>query len=64
MRGRPKSELVLSEAERERLMALILRRKTAQALALRAPIVLACADGVGNKIVDSQQRLTPQTVSK
>lgn len=36
MRGRPKSELVLSAAEREQLTALTLRRKTAQALALRA----------------------------
>ena len=44
MRGRPKSELVLSEAEREQLTALTLRRKTAQALALRARIVLACAE--------------------
>jgi transposase len=43
--GRPKAELVLSEAEREQLKALTMRRKTAQALALRARIVLACADG-------------------
>jgi transposase len=64
MRGRPKSELVLSEAEREQLVAFTLRRKTAQALALRARIVLACADGVDNKIVASQQRVSPQTVCK
>ncbi|MEO8038617.1 MAG: IS630 family transposase, partial [Betaproteobacteria bacterium] len=43
MAGRPKAELVLSQAEREQLVALTLRRKTAQALALRARIVLACA---------------------
>jgi hypothetical protein len=36
MRGRPKAELVLTDAEREELVALMLRRKTAQALALRA----------------------------
>ena len=64
MRGRPKAELVLSESEREQLMALTLRRKTAQALALRARIVLACADGVDNKAVAARQRVTPQTVSK
>ena len=64
MRGRPKSELVLSEAEREQLTALTLRRKTAQALALRARIVLACAEGTDNKLVASRQRVTPQTVSK
>src|SRR5512132_2240762 len=64
MRGRPKAQLVLTEDERERLTALTLRRKTAQALALRARIVLACADGVDNKSVASRQRVTPQTVSK
>src|SRR5438105_6829307 len=64
MRGRPKAQLVLTENEREQLTALTLRRKTAQALALRARIVLACADGGDNKIVASRQRVTPQTVSK
>ena len=64
MRGRPKTELVLTDAEREQLSALTLRRKTAQALALRARIVLACADGMANKDVASRQRVTPQTVSK
>lgn len=64
MRGRPKEHLVLSDAEREQLVALTLRRKTAQALALRARIVLACADGADNKVVAVRQRVTPQTVSK
>jgi len=64
MRGRPKARLVLSESEREQLNAVTLRRKTAQALALRARIVLACADGVDNKVVAARQRVTPQTVSK
>lgn len=64
MRGRPKAQLVLSESEREQLVALTLRRKTAQALALRARIVLACADGVDNKVEAARQRVTPQTVSK
>lgn len=45
MSGRPKAPLVLTDTEREELKALTLRRKTAQALALRARIVLACADG-------------------
>ena len=39
MSGRPKAPLVLTEAERKELVALTLRRKTAQALALRARIV-------------------------
>ncbi len=37
--------LVLSAAERSELMALTRRRKTGQALALRARIVLLCAEG-------------------
>lgn len=49
MRGRPKAGLVLTEDEHEQLTALTLRRKTAQALALRARIVLVCAEGVDNK---------------
>jgi len=64
MRGRPKTQLMLSETEREQLEALTLRRKTAQALALRARIVLACAEGADNKVVAARQRVTPQTVSK
>ena len=64
MRGRPKAELVLSESEREQLTALTLRRKTAQALALRARIVLACAAGETNNAVAARQRVTKQTVSK
>jgi len=64
MAGRPKAQLVLSEVEREQLVALTLRRKTAQALALRARIVLACADGADNQDVAARQRVTKQTVSK
>jgi transposase len=64
MSGRPKVELVLSESEREQLKALTMRRKTAQALALRARIVLACAEGIDNKIVSAKLRVTQQTVSK
>ncbi len=64
MRGRPKAELVLSEVEREQLKALTMRRKTAQALALRARIVLASAEGLDNKTVAAKQHVTQQTVSK
>ncbi|MGF6537029.1 IS630 family transposase [Paraburkholderia youngii] len=64
MSGRPKGELVLSESDREQLQALTMRRKTARALALRARIVLACADGLDNKSVAAKQRVTQQTVSK
>jgi Winged helix-turn helix len=64
MRGRPKVELVLSETELERLTALTLRRKTPQALALRARIILGCASGADNKTVAARQRVTPHTVCK
>jgi len=64
MGGRPKAQLVLSGTEREQLMALTLRRKTAQALALRARIVLGCAEGADNKTVAARQRVTKQTVGK
>ena len=64
MRGRPKAQLVLTQSEREQLNSLTMRRKTAQALALRARIVLGCAEGTDNKIVAARQRVTPQTVSK
>src|SRR3954470_3304306 len=64
MRGRPKATLVLTETERSELLALARRRKTAQAAALRARIVLACADGRENNAVAEQLSVTKQTVSK
>jgi transposase len=64
MGRRAQGQLVLSKAEREELEALTLRRKTAQALALRARIVLACADGQANTLVAARQRVTKQTVGK
>ena len=64
MRGRPKAELVLTDDERQQLVALTLRRKTAQALAQRARIVLACAKGVDNKDVASRQRVTEGSLGR
>jgi len=58
MSGRPKTPLVLGATEREQLIALTKRRKTAQALALRARIVLACAEGLDNKVVAARLRVT------
>jgi hypothetical protein len=51
MAGRHLAPLILSDEERSELKALATRRKTAQALALRARIVLACAESLQNKEV-------------
>ncbi len=64
MGARPKALIVLSESEREQLLAWTRRRKTAQALAMRSQVVLACADGVSNKAVAARLRVTAQTVCK
>jgi transposase len=62
--GRPIAALVLSEDERETLARWARRPESSQALALRARILLACADGAANKAVAAQFGVTPQTVGK
>jgi transposase/transcriptional regulator with XRE-family HTH domain len=62
--GRPKAVLVLTEEERDQLQRWARRRKSAQALALRSRLVLACADGLDNKQVAVRERVRPQTVSR
>ena len=62
--GRPLEPLVLSESERAELGALAARRKTAQALALRAKIALLAGDGVANKDVAARLEIDPATVGK
>lgn len=63
--GRPKAELVLTGAEREQLVRWSRRAKTSQALALRARIVLACAEpGATNARVAAALRVVPNTVTK
>lgn len=56
--------LILSDDERAELTSLTMRRKTAQALALRARIVLACAEGGQNKEVAAKLGLDRSTVGK
>jgi len=53
-----------SDEERSELTALASRRKTAQALALRARIVLACAEGSENKEVAAGLHVDQGTVGK
>jgi transposase len=62
--GRPKTTLVVSLEQREQLEALTRRRKTAQALALRARIILRCAEGGHNGEVAEQLGVTRQTVGR
>ena len=63
-RGRPLAPLEISIEERETLERLVARRKTAQALAQRARLILGCAEGKSNKTVSAQVGLSPQTVGK
>ena len=55
---------MLSDAERRALENWAKRRKTAQGLALRARIVLACAEGRSNTAVAARLRVSRVTVTK
>jgi transposase len=62
--GRPKQPLILADDERDLLHRLARRATVAQRLALRARIVLACADGLDNKAVAAKLGVTQATVCK
>jgi transposase len=62
--GRQKAELVLSDEERAQLTRWARRAKTAQFLALRARVVLACAQGGTNKQVAAQLGVAQATVHR
>jgi transposase/transposase-like protein len=62
--GRPLPELVITPEERRSLLEWARRPKSAQALALRAKIILACAGGKTNTQVADQFRVTKQMVGK
>jgi transposase len=63
-RGRPIPPVILSSEERETLERWRRRHTTSQALALRARIVLGCADGATNTAIAKDLKLTKQTVGK
>lgn len=60
--ARPKPELVLSDDERQTLTRWASRPKSTQRLALRARIVLACADEPSNKVVAERLGVCGATV--
>lgn len=62
--GRPKAPLIVTDREREQLIALTHRARTASHLARRARIVLACAEGHDNKTVATRVRVAEGTVTK
>ena len=63
-RGRPVPELKWTVEERDTLQRWARRPKTAQALALRARIVLACAEGESNTAGSARMRLCKPAVGK
>jgi len=64
MSGQAKTRLVLSPSERAALVGLTQRRKTAQALALRARIVLACTERQADTEVAERLQINRLTVGK
>jgi transposase len=63
-RGRPKTELVLTDDERETLERWARRPKSPMSLAQRSRIVLACADGLDNTAVAAKVGVNQATVGK
>lgn len=63
-RGRPKSELVLSEDERAQLTSFARSRSLPASLSTRARIVLASAEGEPNSSIAARLQMTKATVGK
>lgn len=62
--GRPTKPLNVTPQEKDKLSMLARRPKSAQALAMRARIVLGCNDGLSNGEVAKRLRITAATVCK
>ena len=62
--GRPKQPLMLTEEERERLHSLAHRSRSQSLVARRARAVLACAEGLDNKVVAKKLRCSLGMVGK
>ena len=62
--GRPTKPLHVTAEEREKLTMLARRRKSSQAMAMRARIVLGCDEGASNGVVAKRLRISSATVCK
>ncbi len=62
--GRPMPPLILDDTERETLERWVRRPKTTQGLALRARMILACAEGRSNIAVAADLEVSDETVGK
>jgi transposase len=62
--GRRKAPLSLTSDEQARLTSVAHRSRSAAALARRARIILACAEGIDSKVVARRRHVTPGTVCK
>ena len=62
--GRPTKPLNVTPEEKEKLAVLARRPKSAEALAMRARIVLGCEEGVSNGVVAKKLHVTGATVCK
>jgi transposase len=62
--GRPKTEVTVTSEERVTLERWARRAKSAQVLAMRSKIVLACAEGKTNTDIAAELRVHRDTVSK
>ncbi len=62
--GRPKTELVITDAERAQLGAMARSRSLSAALSMRAKIVLAAAGGESNSSIAARLDLSNATVGK
>jgi transposase len=62
--GRPTVPIVLATQERQALEAICRRSKAPQAEAVRARVILACADGLNNGQVGKKTGLCPHTVGR
>ena len=62
--GRPKKPLEIADEDRDKLRTMALRPKSAQAMAMRARIVLSCSQGMSNSEVARKLHITGATVGK